>query len=79
VAHGSSAALIVERYPDLTPAQVSAALADDDDHQEAMEAGLVASDAQAEHQRQRHTPHPTLVAARARQAWSGCGRPEMCP
>ena len=38
---------------------------------------LVASDAQAE--RQRHTPHPRLIAAQARQAGSGCGRPEMCP
>jgi hypothetical protein len=77
VAHGDRAAHIVEPSPDLTPAHVSAALADDDDHQEAMDAALVASHAQAEHQR--HTPHPTLVAARARQAGSGCGRPEMYP
>jgi hypothetical protein len=34
------------------------------DHQDA----LVASDAQAELQRRCYTPHPTVVAARARQA-----------
>jgi uncharacterized protein (DUF433 family) len=79
VAHGDRAAHIIEPSPDLTPAHVHAALADDDDHQEAMDAALVASHAQAEQQRPRHTPHPTRVAARARQAGSGCGRPEMCP
>lgn len=49
VAYGYSAAHIIEQYPDLTPAQVYAALAYDDDHQEAMDAALVASDVQAEH------------------------------
>jgi uncharacterized protein (DUF433 family) len=68
VAHGDRVAQIVEPSPDLTPAHVHAALADDDDHQEAMDASLAASDAQTEHQRQRHTPHPQLVAAQARQA-----------
>jgi uncharacterized protein (DUF433 family) len=68
VAHGYSAAQIVEQYPDLTPAQVHAALTHYYDHQEAMDAALVASYAQAEQQRQRHTPHPKLVAARARQS-----------
>jgi len=72
VAHGDRAAHIVEPYPDLTLAQVHAALTDDDDHQDALDTALVASDAQAEPQRQRHTPHPTLVAARARQAGSCC-------
>jgi uncharacterized protein (DUF433 family) len=78
VAHGDRAAHIVEPYPDLTPAQVYAALAYDDDHQEAMDAALVASDAQAEHQRHHHTPHPKLVAARARQAGSCGGCIWMC-
>jgi uncharacterized protein (DUF433 family) len=68
VAHGYSAAQIVEQYPDLTPAQVYAALAYYYDHQDAMDAGLAASYAQAEQQRRRHAPHPKLVAARARQA-----------
>ena len=68
VAHGYSAAQIVEPSPDLTPAHVHAALAYYYDHQEAMDAALVASDAQAEQQRHHHTPHPKLVAARARQA-----------
>jgi hypothetical protein len=66
VAHGYSAAQIVEQYPDLTPAQVHAALTYYYDHQQAMDAALVANYAQAEHQR--HTPHPKLVAARPRQA-----------
>jgi uncharacterized protein (DUF433 family) len=65
VAHGDSATQIVAQYPDLTPAQVHAALAYYDDHQDAMDAALVASYAQAEQQRQHHTPHPQLVAARA--------------
>jgi uncharacterized protein (DUF433 family) len=68
VAHGYSAAQIVEQYPDLTPAQVHAALTYYYDHQDAMDTALVASYAQAEHQRHHHTLHPKLVAARARQA-----------
>src|SRR5918996_3679185 len=59
MAHGYSAAQIVEQYPDLTPAQVHAALTYYYDHQDAMDAALVASYAQAEHQRH-HTPHPKL-------------------
>jgi uncharacterized protein (DUF433 family) len=78
VAHGYRAAQIVEPYPDLTPAHIYAALAYDDDHQEAMAAALIASDAQAAHQCQRHAPHPTRVAARARQAGSCGGRPWRC-
>ena len=78
VAHGYSAAHIVEQYPDLTPAHVHAALTYEDGHQEAMDARLAASDARAEHQRRRHTPHPTWVAARARQAGSCGGCPGMC-
>jgi uncharacterized protein (DUF433 family) len=65
VAHGYSAAQIVEQYPDLTPAQVHAALTYYYDHQDAMDTALVASYTQAEHQRHHHTPHPKLVAARA--------------
>jgi uncharacterized protein (DUF433 family) len=78
VAHGYSAAHIVEQYPDLTPAHVHAALTYYDDHQDTMDAALVTSDAQAEHQRHHHTPHPKLVAARARQAGSCCGCMWMC-
>jgi uncharacterized protein (DUF433 family) len=78
VAHGDSAAQIVEQYPDLTPAHVHAALTYYDDHQEAIDASLVASYAQAEQQRQHHAPHPKLVAARARQAGSCCGCLWMC-
>lgn len=68
VAHGYSAAQIVEHYPDLTPAQVHAALVYYYDHQDAMDAALIASYSATEHQRQQHTPHPKLVAARAKQA-----------
>jgi uncharacterized protein (DUF433 family) len=78
VAHGDRVAQIVEPSPDLTPAHVHAALTYDDGHQEAMDASLAASDARAEHQRRRHTPHPTWVAARARQAGSCGGCPGMC-
>jgi uncharacterized protein (DUF433 family) len=67
VVHGYSAAQIVEQYPDLRPAQVHTALTYYYDHQDAMDAALVASYRQAEHQRQQHTPHPKLVAVRARQ------------
>jgi uncharacterized protein (DUF433 family) len=68
VAHGYSAAQIVEQYPDLTPAQVHAALTYYYDHQDAMDAALVTSYKEAEQQRHHHhTPHPKLVAARARQ------------
>src|SRR5262245_49234710 len=66
MAHGDRAAQIIEPSPDLTPAHVHAMLAYDDAHQEAMDPALVASCARAEHQRRRHTPHPTLAAARAR-------------
>jgi uncharacterized protein (DUF433 family) len=68
VAHGYSAAPILEQYPDLTPAQVPAALTDYYDHQDAMDTALVASYSQAEQQRHHHTPHLKPVAARARQA-----------
>ena len=67
VAHGYSAAQIVEHYPDLTPAQVHAALAYYYDHQDAMDADLIASYSATEHLRQRHTPHPKLIAAQTRQ------------
>ena len=67
LAHSYSAAQIVEHYPDLTPAQVHAALAYCYDHQGALDATLMASYAQAEEQRRRHTPHPKLVAVRASQ------------
>ena len=68
VAHGYSAAQIVEQYPDLTPAQVDAVLTYYYDHQAELDAALMASYTQAEHSRHDHTPHPKLVAARARQA-----------
>ena len=68
VAHGYSAAQIVEHYPDLTPAQVHAALVYYYDHQDAMDAALIASYSATEHLRQQHTQHPKLVAARAKQA-----------
>ena len=68
VAHGYSAAQIVEQYPDLTPAQVHAALTYYYDHEGELNAMLMASYAQAEHRRHQHQPHPKLVAARARQA-----------
>ena len=68
VAHGYSAGQIVEQYPDLTPAQVHAALTYYYDHQAELDAALMASYTQAEHARRHHIPHPKLVAARARQA-----------
>lgn len=67
VAHGYSAAQMVEHYPDLTPAQVHAALAYYYDHQDAMDADLMASYRATEHLREQQTPHPKLVAARARR------------
>ena len=68
VAHGYSAAQIVEQYPDLTPAQVHAVLTYYCVHQGELDVVLIASYTQAEHARHHHTPHPKLVAARARQA-----------
>jgi uncharacterized protein (DUF433 family) len=68
IAHGYSAAQIVEQYPDLTLAQVHAALTYYYDHQADLEAALIASYTQAEHSRHHHTLHPKLVAARVRQA-----------
>jgi uncharacterized protein (DUF433 family) len=68
VAHGYSVAQIVEQYPDLTLAQVHAAFTYYYDHQTDLEAALIASYTQAEHSRHQHTPHPKLLAARARQA-----------
>jgi len=68
VAHGYNAAQIVEQYPDLTLAQVHAALTYYYDHQDEMYAALMASYTQAEEFRRHHTPHPKLVAARVRQA-----------
>jgi uncharacterized protein (DUF433 family) len=67
VVHGYSAAQIVEQYPDLTPAQVHAALTYYYDHQHAIDAALVTSYIEAEQRRQQHLPHPKLVAIRARQ------------
>ena len=68
VAHGYSAAQIVEHFPDLNFAQVHAALTYYYDHQDTMDAELIASYSAAEHLRTQHTPHPKLVAARSRQA-----------
>lgn len=68
VAHGYSAAQIVEQYPDLTLAQVHAALTYYYDHEDELNAILMASYAQAEHGRHQHRPHPKLVAVRARHA-----------
>ena len=67
VAHGYSAAQIVEHYPDLTPAQAHAALAYYYDHQDAMDADLMAGYHAAERLRGEHSPHPKLAAARARR------------
>src|SRR5713226_622478 len=60
VAHGYSAAQIVEQYPDLTPAQVHAALTYYYDHQDEMDAAFMASYVQAEQQRRHHAPPPKL-------------------
>src|SRR5436305_14208561 len=68
MAHGYTAAQIVEQYPDLTLAQVHAALTYYYDHEDELNATLMASYAQAEHQRHQHQPHPKLVAARTRHA-----------
>jgi uncharacterized protein (DUF433 family) len=67
VVHGCSAAQIVEQHLDLTPAQVHAVLTYYYDHQAELDAALLESYTQAEHARHQHTPHPKLVAARARQ------------
>jgi len=63
VAHGYSAAQIVEQYPGLTPTQVHTALAYYYDHQTELDGALMASYTQTEHARHHHTPHPKLVAA----------------
>jgi uncharacterized protein (DUF433 family) len=68
VAHGYSAAQIVEPSPDLTPSQVHAALTYYYDLQDPMDTALITSCAQAEHLRDCHMPHPKLVAARVWQA-----------
>jgi uncharacterized protein (DUF433 family) len=68
VAHGYSAAQIVEQYPDLTLAQVHAAFTYYYDHEDALNATLMASYTQTEHQRHQQPPHPKLMAARARHA-----------
>ena len=68
VAHGYSTTQIVEQYPDLTLAQVHAAFTYYYDHQDALDAALIASYMRAETQRQHHTPHPKLITAQARQA-----------
>ena len=68
VAHGYRAAQIVMHYPDLTLAQVHAALTYYYDHQAAMDAALLASYTAAEQQRRQQKPHPKLVSARLRQA-----------
>ncbi len=68
VAHGYSAAQIVDQYPDLGPAQVHAALAYYYDHREEIDAALMASYARSEQQRLQHPPHPKLAAARTPQA-----------
>jgi uncharacterized protein (DUF433 family) len=68
VAHGYSAAQIVEQYLDLTLAQVHTALTYYYDHQVELDAALLASYTQVEHARRHHMPHPKLAAARARQA-----------
>lgn len=67
IAHGYSAAQIVEQYPDLTPAQVHAALAYYYDHEDDLTTQIMTSYAQAEHGRRKHVSHVKLVAARARQ------------
>lgn len=67
VTRGYSAEQIVEHYPDLTLAQVYAALAYYYDHQAEIDAALMASYERAEQLRKRHTPHPKLLAARTRQ------------
>jgi uncharacterized protein (DUF433 family) len=68
VAHGYSAAQIVEQYPDLTPAQVHVVLTYYYDHQGEMDAALMAGYAQVEHWCRLYASPPKLVAARARQA-----------
>jgi uncharacterized protein (DUF433 family) len=68
VAHGYSAAQIVEQYSDLTAAQVHAALAYYYDHEDELNAALMASYAETEHRRHQHRPHPKLLAAHGRQA-----------
>jgi len=68
VAHGYSAAQIVEQYPGLTPAQVHVVLTYYYDQQDEMDAALMAGYAQAEHWRRLHASHPKLGAARTRQA-----------
>ena len=63
VAYGYSAGQIVEQYPDLSFAQVHAALAYYFDHQEEMDAALIASYKHTEQLRKSQKLHPKLKAA----------------
>jgi uncharacterized protein (DUF433 family) len=65
IGHGYSAGQIVEQYPDLTPAQVHAALAYYFDHQEAMDAALIDRYRQTEQFRKQRKLHPKIMAALA--------------
>lgn len=65
MAHGYSAAQIVEQYPDLTLAQVHAAFTYYFDHQNEIDAVLIESYRQSEQLRKAQNLHPKILAALA--------------
>lgn len=67
VAYGYSAGQIVEQYPDLTLAQVHAALTYYFDHQEEIDAALIESYKHTERLRKAQKLHPKIKAVLAEQ------------
>ena len=67
VAYGYSAGQIVEQYPDLTFAQVHAALTYYFDHQDEIDAALIESYKYTEQWRKAQKLHPKIKAALAEQ------------
>ncbi|MCB1806687.1 MAG: DUF433 domain-containing protein [Candidatus Competibacteraceae bacterium] len=65
MAHGYGARQIVEQYPDLSPAQVHAALAYYFDHRDEIDAALIESYRHTEKLRKAHNIHPKIAAALA--------------
>lgn len=63
IAHGYGAGQIVEQYPDLSHAQVHAALTYYFDHQDEIDATLIESYRHTEQLRKAHKIHPKIAAA----------------
>jgi hypothetical protein len=66
IAHGYGASQIVEQYPDLSLAQVHAALTYYFDHRDEIDAALIKSYRDTEQLRKAQKPNPKILAALAR-------------